>query len=1012
VGIIRKIVTVSMIFVLTLSILSILGAQVCPVSANPIPACLTGVIHDEGIDNDGSGYFEYLYVGVEVEVTDPGLYSVHLGGLRDAADYYISVWDSNFTYLDAGIRVVDLYLYGPAIYDSGKNPALVHYIELSKVEYFGASPYLGSLWNIPLSEEYSYTEFDAPFNDMEARFTVYPDGRVLLGGALNYTYPVPQYMGPEIQSVVGFTKSDDLALASANCTFIIPPDYRSQFPFDSSTLSLLAEYSGKYLDLGINSTVTLPAYLASEFPFNATDATIIATYSDGILEAQVDSSVILPSSLASQFPFNTTTFTAQGEYSENEVTGTVTVHILPGFALGDLNMDFEGNRTYLSVNGDVTIVYGTYQMGGQSFELNETSLDGWLEYLNSTIPGRGPGSLYNMTFGWGEFECTKLVTTKTPLDEYGARVDFDVDIHGDFVYAVAILFSGGPKWGLGPDATVYATLNATFNSVESVSFNVAYTSADKRASVRLSLVDDVRSLVNDVLPLYVRSPMMQPAITEPQAKLLNATFNSVENATFKLKYSRAEGKFELNLKTVDDAYGLWEDAVTILPEAVPEMKTLIEMFLARMFCSINSAKVSLTYEDAKADLKATVAINGDLNAELNYLKNSLINYLNETGIGPRPPPTKSFTLNMDEYAFNETNPTITVNRNDRVEILLINNDESEHNFVIDELDLWTDPILPGTSYGLVFDAYQAGNFTYYSSISDDRDRGMEGKFIVQEEPSPPLPPPPLPWQLLFLNETEIDISSLKLSFSVKETSVTGNLEGLAVLPPIDTINATSFKLERFFNLTTGLEPYEPPKQGEKLKVIIEGGSNTTHVVILSRPGTVPEPDITTPDQRSMVWYNQSVSDLKDLIFTVSLQGFIVKWNGEEYPVTTLSNSTITDFDFSQSDKEISLTVEGPPGTIGYCEITIPHELLGGPYFILVNGEPPRPEPDVTSNATHTSIYLTYHHSVVRISIFGTTVIQEFPSNVMPLFMIATLVAAALGRGIWSTKRKREFKKNP
>ena len=130
-------------------------------------------------------------------------------------------------------------------------------------------------------------------------------------------------------------------------------------------------------------------------------------------------------------------------------------------------------------------------------------------------------------------------------------------------------------------------------------------------------------------------------------------------------------------------------------------------------------------------------------------------------------------------------------------------------------------------------------------------------------------PPLESWQTQFINETEIDISNLTVRFGVSETSVTTSFEGLSVLPPIDSVNATSFKLERFFNLSEGSSF---PGEGEKLGVIVIGGSNSTHKIVLHVEGGLPEPDnyLVDAENRQVlaIWNNVTLNDLKDLQFVI------------------------------------------------------------------------------------------------------------------------------------------------
>ena len=126
-------------------------------------------------------------------------------------------------------------------------------------------------------------------------------------------------------------------------------------------------------------------------------------------------------------------------------------------------------------------------------------------------------------------------------------------------------------------------------------------------------------------------------------------------------------------------------------------------------------------------------------------------------------------------------------------------------------------------------------------------------------------------------------------------------------------------------------------------------------------------------------------------------GFSFAWGRKTYPVGVNSNSTTTEFHFSQEDKLISFEVGGPDGTPGFCNVTIPHDLLGGSYAVLVDGSPPLTINE-WANGTHTFIHFTYNHSTKQIKITGTTVIPEVPSFlILPLFMIATLLAVILYR---------------
>jgi hypothetical protein len=120
--------------------------------------------------------------------------------------------------------------------------------------------------------------------------------------------------------------------------------------------------------------------------------------------------------------------------------------------------------------------------------------------------------------------------------------------------------------------------------------------------------------------------------------------------------------------------------------------------------------------------------------------------------------------------------------------------------------------------------------------------------------------------------------------------------------------------------------------------------------------------------------------------------------GENFIVTLVINATPGQLDTSTmiTLKKISYTLEGIDGTVGMSNITIPNDMLGGPYVVTVDGGLPQYSAPPMDNGTHTSLFFTYLHSVHTIEIEGSTVIPEFASVlVLPLVAIATLLATKL-----------------
>jgi hypothetical protein len=127
--------------------------------------------------------------------------------------------------------------------------------------------------------------------------------------------------------------------------------------------------------------------------------------------------------------------------------------------------------------------------------------------------------------------------------------------------------------------------------------------------------------------------------------------------------------------------------------------------------------------------------------------------------------------------------------------------------------------------------------------------------------------------------------------------------------------------------------------------------------------------------------------------------FEVEWEGKTYPVGVLSNSTVSNFAFDQPKKQISFNVTGLADTVGFCNVTIPKELLDGEFTVWIGGE------EITftllQNETHSFLYFTFIQGDYVVTIEGTTVIPEFLSFI-PLTVLMLLMIAVT---IWKRKKK-------
>jgi parallel beta-helix repeat protein len=102
---------------------------------------------------------------------------------------------------------------------------------------------------------------------------------------------------------------------------------------------------------------------------------------------------------------------------------------------------------------------------------------------------------------------------------------------------------------------------------------------------------------------------------------------------------------------------------------------------------------------------------------------------------------------------------------------------------------------------------------------------------------------------------------------------------------------------------------------------------------------------------------------------------------DSQPVTVASNSTIARFSFFGPQAELDFNATGAPGTLSFCNVTIPKELLSASpqriWTISVDGV--YYSHNVIENHTHTSLYFTYSHSVRQVKIQVVA-----PPNIPPI----------------------------
>ncbi len=109
---------------------------------------------DYGLDTDGDGYFNYLVVNVTVEVIVSGFYRIDGDLLNDTPKWIDN--DTNYTFLNVGTHVVQLYFSGVSIYNKeGDGP---YTVELDVFDDFAV--WLDS--DTYLTNFYSNVQFQPP----------------------------------------------------------------------------------------------------------------------------------------------------------------------------------------------------------------------------------------------------------------------------------------------------------------------------------------------------------------------------------------------------------------------------------------------------------------------------------------------------------------------------------------------------------------------------------------------------------------------------------------------------------------------------------------------------------------------------------------------------------------------------------------------------------------------------------------------------------------------------------
>lgn len=81
--------------------------------------------------------------------------------------------------------------------------------------------------------------------------------------------------------------------------------------------------------------------------------------------------------------------------------------------------------------------------------------------------------------------------------------------------------------------------------------------------------------------------------------------------------------------------------------------------------------------------------------------------------------------------FSMTPNEITVDKGEKITIMFKNVGSVAHSFVIHELGITTEPIVPGDTTKIIFTSGNTGSFIYWCDVEGHRNAGMEGTIIVK-----------------------------------------------------------------------------------------------------------------------------------------------------------------------------------------------------------------------------------------------------------------------------------------
>ncbi|MEM5867701.1 MAG: NosD domain-containing protein [Candidatus Aenigmatarchaeota archaeon] len=129
------------------------------------------------------------------------------------------------------------------------------------------------------------------------------------------------------------------------------------------------------------------------------------------------------------------------------------------------------------------------------------------------------------------------------------------------------------------------------------------------------------------------------------------------------------------------------------------------------------------------------------------------------------------------------------------------------------------------------------------------------------------------------------------------------------------------------------------------------------------------------------------------------------WDGISYKFDIISNSTISEFHFKPEDGAfLRFNVTGSDGTVGFCRVTIPKELLWvDDGWTITVGDQLITNYLEFEDEKFTYLYFTYNHSTQTVTIQGTHVIPEYHATTPPLLLLLITLITIINEKLKKTK---------